>query len=175
MFPNAYIEYLIHFHGDRDYFECHEVLEEYWKETDPGNKRSIWVGLIQFAVSSYHFRRRNLAGALRTLEKAAEIIAAEREKCTNLGIDYIRFMELLSDRRNEIITQQTYQSVNIPIADTALLQTCKVQCERLGYVWGSKSNLADKQLISRHSLRDRTDVIMERHSALKARQRKKGQ
>ena len=59
-FPQKYIEYLVHFHGDRDYFECHEILEEYWKKIDNGNKESIWVGLIQLAVANYHHRRKNL-------------------------------------------------------------------------------------------------------------------
>ena len=27
-FPLKYIDFLVHFHGDRDYFECHEILEE---------------------------------------------------------------------------------------------------------------------------------------------------
>ena len=35
VYPEAYIEYLMYFHGNRDYFECHEVLEEYWKEVSP--------------------------------------------------------------------------------------------------------------------------------------------
>lgn len=33
MYPEAYIEYLAEFHGSRDYFECHELLEEHWKKT----------------------------------------------------------------------------------------------------------------------------------------------
>ncbi|MFZ3196347.1 MAG: DUF309 domain-containing protein, partial [Bacillus mycoides] len=27
MYPTEYIQFLIHFHGDYDYFECHEILE----------------------------------------------------------------------------------------------------------------------------------------------------
>ncbi|MEH7501602.1 DUF309 domain-containing protein, partial [Neobacillus drentensis] len=29
MYPTEYIQFLAHFHGDRDYFECHELLEDY--------------------------------------------------------------------------------------------------------------------------------------------------
>lgn len=174
MYPKAYIEFLVHYHGDRDYFECHEVLEEHWKKTDPGNKESIWVGLIQFAVSSYHYRRKNLEGALRTLDKSAGILAAKKHTCTELGIDHQAFMDALFNRRHKMKSQLPYHSINIPIADAALLQTCKGECERLGYVWGSESNLSDENLINRHSLRDRTDVILERNSAIEARQKKKG-
>ncbi|WP_313639078.1 DUF309 domain-containing protein, partial [Paenibacillus sp.] len=32
-----YLEYLVYFNRDRDYFECHEVLEELWlaQKRDP--------------------------------------------------------------------------------------------------------------------------------------------
>ena len=69
-YPKAYILYLVHFHGDRDYFECHEILEEHWKEMDPKDRMSHWVGLIQIAVAVYHERRENRQGAIRTLTKA---------------------------------------------------------------------------------------------------------
>lgn len=55
MYPKAYIEYLVHFHSDRDYFECHEILEEHWKQ-DGRNKG--WLVLIQTAVAFYHYRDR---------------------------------------------------------------------------------------------------------------------
>lgn len=37
MYPAEYLEYLVYFHADRDYFECHEILEEYWKEQGMNN------------------------------------------------------------------------------------------------------------------------------------------
>ncbi|WP_260405419.1 DUF309 domain-containing protein, partial [Paenibacillus sp. 598K] len=64
IYPDDYIQYLIEFHVTRDYFECHELLEEYWKE-QPGDDPfyDTWVGLIQIAVSQYHHRRSNHRGA----------------------------------------------------------------------------------------------------------------
>lgn len=50
-YPQAYIEYLEYYHGARDYFECHEVLEEYWKENPSSPLSAAWVGLIQLAVA----------------------------------------------------------------------------------------------------------------------------
>ena len=29
-----YVAYLVYFNRDRDYFECHEVLEELWLERE---------------------------------------------------------------------------------------------------------------------------------------------
>lgn len=51
LYPKAYIDYLVYFHGLRDYFECHEVLEEHWKKDDKAERKKYWVGLIQIAVA----------------------------------------------------------------------------------------------------------------------------
>ena len=48
MYSQAYIDYLVHFHGDRDYFECHELLEEHWKKTKEDT--AILFGLALFKL-----------------------------------------------------------------------------------------------------------------------------
>ncbi|MEH7107402.1 DUF309 domain-containing protein, partial [Bacillus sp. JJ1764] len=124
MYPNEYISYLVHFHGDRDYFECHEILEEYWKNTEPGNKESVWVGLILLAVSCYHHRRGNFAGAVKTLEKAIPIFESKPNMIQQLGLNCHDLNLMLKERLSDIKDRHIYKSLNLPIADTALLQTC---------------------------------------------------
>lgn len=167
MIPEAFINYLIHFHGDRDYFECHEVLEEYWKEIDPGNKESVFVGFIQLAVSTYHHRRGNFAGAKKTLDKAAKILTNEKKQCEALAIDHAKLIDILTTQRNALLTEKPYKSFNLPITDNALIDKCKKECEQLEIDWGKESNLRDKNLINKHSVRDRSEVIIERERALK--------
>src|SRR4051812_35918732 len=87
MYPEAFVHYMAHFHGDRDYFECHEILEEHWKEHDKGNKDSIWVAFIQLAVGCYHHRRGNVSGASRTLQKALAIFVNKESEIDCLGVD----------------------------------------------------------------------------------------
>ncbi|KPC99353.1 hypothetical protein LR69_02339 [Geobacillus sp. BCO2] len=82
MYPNAYIEYLVHFHSDRDYFECHEILEEHWKQ-DGRNKG--WLVLIQMAVAFYHYRRGNTSGALRLIRRARALLDEAQEMIRRLG------------------------------------------------------------------------------------------
>lgn len=74
MYPKPYIDYLVYFHTNRDYFECHEVLEEHWKVADPRHRNVLWVGLIQVAVSLYHHRRSNYVGAERTMKKQFQFL-----------------------------------------------------------------------------------------------------
>jgi len=56
------------------YFECHDVLEELWRETF-GEERLFDQGLIQAAVAMFHLENNNLGGAARMFEAA----------CTKLG------------------------------------------------------------------------------------------
>ncbi len=173
MVPKAFIQYLVHFHGDRDYFECHEVLEEYWKDVEPGNKDSIWVGFIQLAVSSYHYRRGNLAGALRMHNKSAMILTNQAQSCIGLGIDHHKLIKLMLERKARIVTIQPYTSMNLPINNPELLAQCLEECEKQNLVWGSPSNMDDQNLVNKHSQRDRSSVILERKNAQIDRQHKK--
>ncbi|WHX99153.1 DUF309 domain-containing protein [Neobacillus sp. DY30] len=169
MYPEQYIEFLIHFNGDRDYFECHEILEEYWKEeADDRSKDSIWVGFILLAVSRYHHRRRNFNGAKRTLEKAIKIFSLHDSwEPIHLGLDGDIFFPMLSKLLAQAEKEESYQSITLPISDQALLQACIKACQNKGFKWGQDSNLEDALNIHKHMLRDRTNVIEERSEALK--------
>ena len=46
----------------REFFACHDVLEEIWTETI-GPERDFFQGLIHAAVSLFHFSEGNLGGA----------------------------------------------------------------------------------------------------------------
>ncbi|MCL6475788.1 MAG: DUF309 domain-containing protein [Firmicutes bacterium] len=51
-----------------EYFECHEVLEELWRE-EPTSLRLFYQGLLQVAVGCYHLTvRYNRRGALSKLQ-----------------------------------------------------------------------------------------------------------
>jgi predicted metal-dependent hydrolase len=167
LYPDEYIQYLAHFHGDRDYFECHEILEEYWKSHDRGNKDSVWVGLIQLAVSCYHHRRSNFIGAKKTLEKAMKILNKEEQILSSLGLNNIEFFSLLNERYIVIEKNQPYTSFNFPINDPYLTKLCQTHCLILGFIWCSQSNLSNSSLVNRHKMRDRTNIINERLSVLK--------
>lgn len=167
MYPKEYIEFLVHFHGDRDYFECHEVLEEYWKKTDPHNKKSIWVGLILLAVANYHHRRKNFSGAKRTLDKSIHILKINDKELERLGIDANSLLELLKTKLKYIAIGIEYSSFSLPITNQSLLESCKEICRQNNLSWCEQSDIANKELIHRHALRDRSAIIRERLSALK--------
>ena len=57
-----YIAFLYHFNIDRDYFECHEVMEELWLEE---GRDARYQGLLQIAVGLYHHRNGNPSGSVK--------------------------------------------------------------------------------------------------------------
>ncbi|MDQ0244301.1 putative metal-dependent hydrolase [Bacillus fengqiuensis] len=169
-YPAAYIDYLVHFHADRDYFECHEILEEHWKSELPEKRQAIWVGLIQIAVSLYHQRRENYNGAYRMMKSALRILHNEEEEIKKLGLDYDALVLSLHRRTGEIKHQTKYNSLFLPISDPSLTTLCKQRSEEKGLAWWSSSDAANTELVHRHKLRDRTSVIAERQKNLEHKQ-----
>lgn len=168
MYPDAYIEYLFHFHSDRDLFECHEVLEEYWKEHPDDPKGNTWVGLIQVAVALYHQRRGNRAGAVKMM--ATSLRNMNVEHLAELGIDAPVFRRDV-ERRLELLEDETlpFADFDIPLADGALIHACMQLCEQRGIRWKQPSDLNDRFLMNKHTLRDRSDVIEARTRQLTRR------
>jgi hypothetical protein len=171
-YPKAYIDYLVYFHAARDYFECHEILEEFWKANKDSDLSPAYVGLIQVAVALYHQRRGNLEGALKMLASARRLLTEERLQA--LGVDALRFRQALDERYGQLADGRIreYRDLNIPLADEKLLLACKERCAERGEKWGSPSNLDNRYLIHKHTLRDRSDVISKRAEQLKMRQKR---
>lgn len=169
VYDRAYIDYLIYFHCDRDYFECHEVLEEHWKSDPPKQRKKYWVGLIQVAVGLYHQRRRNFAGALRMMTNAIELLENDQQAVRNLGLQSELLLKQLEKRKKEIENNQDYYSFDLPICDEKLLAYCQQLCLDSKILWGQTSDLSNEYLIHKHMKRNRTDVIEERRQQLERR------
>lgn len=71
----------------REFFHCHEVLEEAWG-AERGPRRLFLQALIHLAVGFYHCERNNPAGARRQLLKGLRKLAAYLPSCE--GIDTAR-------------------------------------------------------------------------------------
>ncbi len=73
-----------------DYFEVHELLEELWRRHD-GDLSDFYQGLLQAAVSLYHYGNGNFHGA-KLLARQAE---AKLRKLPALfhGLDLARFKQ----------------------------------------------------------------------------------
>lgn len=63
-FSDSRIDDGIRLFNEREFFACHDVLEDYWGELTC-SERTFFQGLIQAAVALFHFEEGNLGGARR--------------------------------------------------------------------------------------------------------------
>ncbi|MCR8643908.1 DUF309 domain-containing protein [Paenibacillus sp. N1-5-1-14] len=63
------IRFLYEFNKTRDYYECHDVMEELWLEE---GRKPLYQGLLQVAVGLYHHGNGNVSGAIKLLRAAIE-------------------------------------------------------------------------------------------------------
>jgi uncharacterized protein len=171
LYPKEYIQYLVYFHSLRDYFECHEVLEEFWKSEPKHKRKKYWVGLIQIAVGLYHHRRKNFSGALRMLSSAKTIIHEHKEDVEKLGLDVPNLLNLLDQRIKEVQSSEVYTSFNLPLKDKVLLKQCQSLSLEWKATWGIESDLSNEYLLHKHKQRDRQDVIKTRQAQLEHRKK----
>ncbi|MEK4228908.1 DUF309 domain-containing protein [Solibacillus sp. FSL H8-0538] len=163
LFHHLFVDYCTYFNGNEDYFECHEVLEEYWKEIAPGVKDHPLVGYVQLATGMYHLRRGNTIGAQRILLKAK--VNFEANKGSKF-FDYVDTSKLMLDVDATLycITQnRPFEPFQLTLTNTTL-QT--LVCEQI-----AKQPEQDPAfLFNKHMLRDRSDILEARAEKLRKTQ-----
>lgn len=82
-----YVRFIVQFNCKRDYFECHELLEELWLEQ---GREAFLQGLLQIAVALYHFRNGNRAGAGKLFRSALEKLERYPGVMSGIDLDALR-------------------------------------------------------------------------------------
>lgn len=161
-YPAAWINYLYDFHVTRDYFECHEHLEEYWKAM--GQADSSLVAFIQLAVGCYHARRNNRIGARKMWEGASSYL--EAEQVSDFGIDIHALKEQLLLWIDSLNRMEPFSDIELPFTDFALRTHIIDLANKKGRTFGGQSNQNDAELVERHQRRDRSEIIDARNQSL---------
>ncbi len=149
IYPEAYIKYLLYFHADRDYFECHEVLEDHWKRVPKPERESHWVTLIQIAVALYHERRGNLKGAEILYRRLEKRIDKDQEALHALGLDQRQLHKDIMERKR-FLGKQPFVDYNLPLNDQALIDECRERSAKEVKEWQKASQLEDHALVHKH-------------------------
>lgn len=169
-YPQAYIEFLATYYGSRDFFECHDIMEDYWKEQGASRYAGCWLVFIRLSVACYHARRGNWSGARKMMAKAAEEIDAAR--MSELGIDGNALALLL--RKTAEAWRETvnpvYHDIALPFTDAALEAEGQRICRERGWRWGTPSDQIEADIVHRHLTRDRTAVVEARRLAAARKQ-----
>lgn len=95
-YPEEWLTY-IRLYRRRQYFECHEVLEELWHKE---NHLDFWKGLIQLAVAQFHWSRGNLQAAHTIFGRAAAYIAPWAPG--HMGLDVNALQAAMLERRRTL-------------------------------------------------------------------------
>ncbi|GIP53178.1 DUF309 domain-containing protein [Paenibacillus vini] len=116
-----YVAYLIYFNRDRDYFECHEVLEELWLKLD---REPLYKGLLQVAVGLYHFRNGNVTGGRKMLRSATERLAPYPADALGIDLGRLRSEAEVYAGRLENYDREPfdYYDLSIELRDPILIQ-----------------------------------------------------
>jgi len=154
LFHPLFLQYLVYFNDHTDYFECHEVLEEYWKDVAPLDKTHPLTAWILLATGMYHWRRGNYSGASRSLEKAQKRFSISLD---NSFYEGLHMNELHSNLRHsiEMIEQSApFQAFKISLDSDTLLAKVKTQV--------MPPPLIGDELIHKHMQRDRSEILKAR-------------
>ncbi|MFD2613226.1 DUF309 domain-containing protein [Paenibacillus gansuensis] len=85
-YDRLYIGFLRCFNLERDYYTCHDLMEELWLEE---GRNPLFQGLLQAAVGLYHHDNGNYGGAVKLLEAALSKLRLYPDLI--LGIHLARF------------------------------------------------------------------------------------
>ena len=80
---------------EEKYFECHDVLEGLWKETNDSYK-DLYKGIIHAAVALYLLEQGRLPGAEKRFQSAVYYL--EKYKSTALDVDLEKLIEELKQK-----------------------------------------------------------------------------
>ena len=163
LFHPLFIDYCAYFNGNNDYFECHEVLEEYWKEIAPKEKFHPLVGYVQLATGMYHWRRSNVTGAARIIEKAILNFELNRDSEFFEFIDLKQLLLIMKNQHRKIQENEPFKHFKLPITDLQLQELVQQRIKTIP--------LMDSHFIfNKHMLRDRTEILEARELKKRSRQ-----
>jgi uncharacterized protein len=81
------VDFIYYFNIKRDYFECHEVMEELWLEE---GRAPLYQGLLQIAVGLYHHWNGNVGGSIKLFSQGIDKL--QHFPSPILGIDLAKIL-----------------------------------------------------------------------------------
>lgn len=98
--PDRRYQRAIELFNEREFFACHDVLEDIWAET-LGTERNFYQGLIHAAVSLFHFEGGNLGGARKMYNSTVRYLTPYRPRFQ--GIDLDQFLDTYETCFSELL------------------------------------------------------------------------
>lgn len=160
-FHTSFVSFLKHFNETFDYFECHELLEDYWKEVSPRHKKHALTALILLATSMYHWRRGNFSGAIKTMKTSLKRMDETKNSPFFENINYQKLTENMNLALELMTSSQDFQTFYIEVTNPSL----QTLVNNLDLEMNDDLHF----LIHKHMLRDRSEILEERDREKKKR------
>ncbi|SES34149.1 DUF309 domain-containing protein [Psychrobacillus sp. OK032] len=160
--PN-FVQFIKEFNGTNDYFECHELLEDYWKEVAPKSKHHPLTAFILLSTSMYHWRRGNITGAIKTMNGSMKRFSATSPSNYYETINYDKLMQDATHSISLMKERKAFQQFNIELMNEQLQRLV----DALGITFSEDLHF----LTHKHMLRDRSEILIERERQKEMRKR----
>ena len=115
-----------------EYFEAHEALENAWN-TEKGEAKNLYQGILQIAVTYLHITRGNYSGALKVYKRSQKWLNGLPDICKGVHI-----RQLQNDAEAVMREVQRHGAERISEFDTVLFKPVKWEekhiyiCDRCG-------------------------------------------
>lgn len=117
LYPTLYVRFLYEFHVTKDYFECHELLEDLWMEEA---REPFYQGLLQIAVGLFHHRNGNVGGACKMFDLALQKLDYYPNEWMGIDVEQARQDVRAAKRRIEADEPASFEPIEIVLLDEYL-------------------------------------------------------
>ncbi|MGL4642537.1 MAG: DUF309 domain-containing protein, partial [Cetobacterium sp.] len=101
-----YLKFIQVFQNERDFFGCHEILEDVWvEETKCETRKHVAINLLLISVGLLHWRNKNFKGAVQVLENSLNNYEEVSFLIEELGIDSKELKDMIQDTISKIKKQ----------------------------------------------------------------------
>lgn len=100
--------------NEEEFFECHDVLEELWSETQGAEKKFI-QGLIQASIALFHFGNENFGGAKKLYLSARKNLDPYGEQF--MGIKLGTFLQDFQNCFQELLDNTEVYPTTVALRD----------------------------------------------------------
>lgn len=113
---HRYKEFIDTFQNKRDYFECHEILEEVWmEETNCETREHVSINLLLVAVGMHHWRNKNFRGAKSVLENSLKNYEKLSPNIETIGINSLELKYLVEKAIGDIELEKEFKDIDLPL------------------------------------------------------------
>ena len=166
---NIIIEFFNELIIKQDYFECHEIMEDAWKDKENFTKTDAEVFIVLIVTGEYHYRRDNIIGATTSYKRALKLYEDHQYDLSEFGFED-GFIDKIEKRYHEI-PKNSFVPMQFPIQDwvwEALYNAHESEFDSFSqFMTTMLANFETAVHIThKHSMRDRSDVIQKRLEAL---------